>query len=102
MSLDGFIAGPDDSMDWVVAAWSEGGENTRDIDGQRSTLAEKVLEGRSDSRRSPLVRRRGEQVRGLRRHLRRPVEGAGVRADAPTCPRRSPPSDQLPSGELSD
>src|SRR5262245_46618699 len=31
MSLDGFIAGPHDSMDWVVSGWSEGGENTRDI-----------------------------------------------------------------------
>jgi len=25
MSLDGFIAGRDDSMDWVVAQWSDGG-----------------------------------------------------------------------------
>ena len=31
MSLDGFIAGPNDSMDWVVAQWSDGGENTRDL-----------------------------------------------------------------------
>jgi dihydrofolate reductase len=45
MSLDGFIAGPDDSMDWVVSQWSDGGENTRDIDVQRSNLADEVLEG---------------------------------------------------------
>lgn len=45
MSLDGFIAGPEDSMDWAVAQWSEGGENTRDIEVQRSTLADEVLQG---------------------------------------------------------
>jgi dihydrofolate reductase len=45
MSLDGFIAGPDDSMDWVVSQWSNGGENTRDIDVQRSNLADEVLDG---------------------------------------------------------
>jgi dihydrofolate reductase len=45
MSLDGFIAGPDDSMDWVVSQWSDGGENTRDIDVQRSNVADDVLEG---------------------------------------------------------
>src|SRR4030095_5355292 len=44
MSLDGFIAGPNDSMDWVVAQWSDGGENTRDIDVQRSAVADEVLE----------------------------------------------------------
>jgi dihydrofolate reductase len=44
MSLDGFIARPDDSMDWVVAQWSDGGENTRDIDVQRSAVAEEVLQ----------------------------------------------------------
>jgi dihydrofolate reductase len=43
MSLDGFIAGPDDSMDWVVAQWSDSGENTRDIDVQRSAVADAVL-----------------------------------------------------------
>ena len=43
MSLDGFIAGPNDSMDWVVAQWSEGGKNTRDIDVQRSSVADDVL-----------------------------------------------------------
>jgi len=42
-SLDGFIAGPDDSMDWVVAQWSDGGENTRDIDVQRTAVADEVL-----------------------------------------------------------
>jgi dihydrofolate reductase len=44
MSLDGFIAGRDDSMDWVVAQWSNGGENTRDIDVQRSAVADEVLQ----------------------------------------------------------
>ena len=44
MSLDGFIAGRDDSMDWAVARWSEDGANTRDIDVQRSTLADDVLQ----------------------------------------------------------
>jgi dihydrofolate reductase len=44
MSLDGFIAGPDDSMDWAVGQWSEGGENTRDIDVQRSAVADEVLQ----------------------------------------------------------
>jgi dihydrofolate reductase len=43
MSLDGFIAGPDDSMDWAVAQWSDDGANTRDIDVQRSALADEVL-----------------------------------------------------------
>jgi dihydrofolate reductase len=44
MSVDGFIAGPDDSMDWVVAQWSDRGENTRDIDVQRSSIADEVLQ----------------------------------------------------------
>jgi dihydrofolate reductase len=44
MSLDGLIAGPDDSMDWVVAQWSDGGENTRDIEVQKSTVADDVLQ----------------------------------------------------------
>src|SRR4029434_11056792 len=44
MSLDGFIAGASESMDWVVAQWSDGGENTRDIDVQRSAVAEEVLQ----------------------------------------------------------
>jgi dihydrofolate reductase len=43
MSLDGFIAGPNDSMDWVIAHWSDGGRNTGDIDVQRSTVADDVL-----------------------------------------------------------
>jgi dihydrofolate reductase len=44
MSLDGLIAGPDNSMDWVVAQWSDGGENTRDIEVQKSTVADDVLQ----------------------------------------------------------
>ena len=43
MSVDGFIAGRDDSMDWVVARGSDGGENTRDVDVQRSAVADDVL-----------------------------------------------------------
>src|SRR5215475_4453680 len=43
MSLDGFIAGPGDSMDWVVREWSDEGSNTRDIEVQRSTTAGDVL-----------------------------------------------------------
>src|SRR5262245_11113775 len=43
MSLDGFIAGRDDAMDWVVAQWSDGGESTRDIEVQRSAVADEVL-----------------------------------------------------------
>jgi dihydrofolate reductase len=45
MSVDGFIAGPDDSMDWVVAQWSDAGENTRDVEVQRSAVADDVLRG---------------------------------------------------------
>jgi hypothetical protein len=44
MSLDGFIAGPNDSMDWAVAQWSDEGENTRDIDVRRSAVADEVLQ----------------------------------------------------------
>jgi dihydrofolate reductase len=44
MSLDGFIAGPNDSMDWVIAQWSDGGDNTRNIDIQRSAVADEVLQ----------------------------------------------------------
>jgi dihydrofolate reductase len=44
MSVDGFIAGPNDSMDWAVGQWSDGGENTRDIDVQRSAVADEILQ----------------------------------------------------------
>ena len=44
MSLDGFIAGRDDSMDWAVSRWSDDGENTRDIEVQRSAVADEVLQ----------------------------------------------------------
>src|SRR5262249_14580150 len=43
MSLDGFIAGPDDSMDWVIGQWSDRREHTRDIDVQRSAVADEIL-----------------------------------------------------------
>jgi dihydrofolate reductase len=43
MSLDGFIAGPDDSMDWVVGEWSDDGSTARDIEVDRSSMADEVL-----------------------------------------------------------
>src|SRR3954467_9002401 len=43
MSLDGFIAGPNDSMDWAVREWSHDGANTRDIEVDRGATAEEVL-----------------------------------------------------------
>jgi dihydrofolate reductase len=43
MSLDGFIAGPDDSMDWAIREWSDDGTSTRDIDVDRSAIADDVL-----------------------------------------------------------
>ena len=43
MSLDGFIAGPNDSMDWAVREWSDDGANTRDIEVDRSAMADEVL-----------------------------------------------------------
>jgi dihydrofolate reductase len=43
MSLDGFIAGPDDSMDWIVPEWSDSGATTGDGDVDRSPIADDVL-----------------------------------------------------------
>lgn len=43
MSLDGFIAGPNDSMDWAVREWSDDGVNTRDIEVDRSAISDDVL-----------------------------------------------------------
>ncbi len=43
MSLDGFIAGPHDSMDWAVREWSDDGTNTRDVEVGRSAIADEVL-----------------------------------------------------------
>lgn len=43
MSLDGFIAGPDDSMDWVIGEWSDDGTTTRDIEVDRSLVADEVM-----------------------------------------------------------
>jgi dihydrofolate reductase len=43
MSLDGFIAGPNDSMDWAVREWSDNGTNTRDIEVERSAMADDIL-----------------------------------------------------------
>jgi dihydrofolate reductase len=44
MTLDGFIAGADDSMDWVVREWSENGTATRDVEVDRSSMADEVLQ----------------------------------------------------------
>jgi len=44
MSLDGFIAGRDDSMDWAVREWTDDGTTTRDIEVDRSRLADEVLQ----------------------------------------------------------
>ena len=43
MSLDGFIAGPNDAMDWAIREWGDDGTNTRDIEVGRSTIADDVL-----------------------------------------------------------
>jgi dihydrofolate reductase len=44
MSLDGFIAGPDDAMDWVVAQWSDNGGGVQDIRVEKSSIAEEVMQ----------------------------------------------------------
>jgi dihydrofolate reductase len=44
MSLDGFIAGPDDAMDWVVAQWSDKGSGVQDIRVEKSAVAEDVMQ----------------------------------------------------------
>jgi dihydrofolate reductase len=44
MSLDGFIAGPDDDMDWVVKQWSEDGSSVRDIRVEQSSVAEEIVQ----------------------------------------------------------
>lgn len=43
MSLDGFIAGPDDTMDWAIREWSDEGGNTRAIEVDRSAIADEVM-----------------------------------------------------------
>src|SRR5262245_53347192 len=43
MSLDGFIAGPNDSMDWVVARWGDHGGKKGEITVRRSALADEIL-----------------------------------------------------------
>ena len=67
----------------MVAQWSEGGQSTRDIDVQRSAVADQVLQGAG----AILGGRRWYDVAvrkfdGLRGDLRRAVDRAGVRADA--------------------
>jgi len=44
MSLDGFIAGPDNAMDWVVEQWSDNGGGVQDIRVEKSAVAEEVME----------------------------------------------------------
>src|SRR5262249_61581184 len=44
MSLDGFIAGSDDAMDWVVKQWSDNGEGVQDIRIDKSPVAEEVMQ----------------------------------------------------------
>jgi dihydrofolate reductase len=44
MSLDGFIAGPEDAMDWVVAQWSDNGGGVQDIRVKKSAVAEEVMQ----------------------------------------------------------
>jgi dihydrofolate reductase len=44
MSLDGFIAGPDDAMDWVVNQWSDNGGGVQDIRVEKSWVAEEVMQ----------------------------------------------------------
>ena len=43
MSLDCFIAARNDSMDWVVSNWGDHAKNTRDIEVQRSAVADEIL-----------------------------------------------------------
>ena len=43
MSLDGFIAGANDSMDWVFQHWSGDGAGVRDIGVSRSEIAEGMV-----------------------------------------------------------
>jgi dihydrofolate reductase len=43
MSLDGFVAGPDDSMDWVFGGWSDDGTDPRDVEVDRSSVAVEVV-----------------------------------------------------------
>ena len=73
MSLDGFVAGPDDTMDW---AFSHGG---------RSALADETR----DSIGAILAGRRWYDVAsakydGVARHLRRCLDRAGIRAHPST------------------
>jgi dihydrofolate reductase len=44
MSLDGFIAGPSDAMDWVVKQWSDNGHRIQDIRVEKSAVAEEVIQ----------------------------------------------------------
>jgi len=44
MSLDGFITGPDDAMDWVVKQGSDNGGRVQDIRVEKSSVAEEVMQ----------------------------------------------------------
>ena len=43
MSLDGFIAGPDDSMDWVFGQWTDDTGEPRDIRVDKSSMADEIV-----------------------------------------------------------
>jgi dihydrofolate reductase len=43
MSVDGFIAGPDDSMDWVFAQWTDDTGEPGDIRVDKSSMADEIV-----------------------------------------------------------
>ena len=72
-SLDGFIAGPDDAMEWAFDAW-EGSDSSR--------LADEVMHSTGAILAGRRLARRGErEVRRPAGHLWRQMGGAGLRAD---------------------
>jgi dihydrofolate reductase len=80
MSLDGFIAGPNDAMDWVVKQWSDKGHSFQNMRVEKSVVAEEVIQTTG----AILAGRRwydiaNGAVRRSRGHIRRRVERAGVR-----------------------
>jgi len=44
VSLDGFIAGPNDAMDWVVKQWSDQGHSIQNMRVEKSAVAEEVMQ----------------------------------------------------------
>jgi dihydrofolate reductase len=43
MSVDGFIAGPDDSMDWVFGQWTDDTGEPGDIRVDKSSMADEIV-----------------------------------------------------------